>query len=176
MDKPYLREIVKSSFGKPNFHSGTSRLWQRWQNRSATADKSIGAKPFAELYSPSFPDYVAVSSKGICHLPRYEFYSATVDNTNFVIMTGETQPSFDDVLAHYQVCDEIVDYVKKLGCQLHHNHRRRTHNRRESPSVRGCYFAKTRSRIHGERRRHLQPRQNRGRNRFNLGTCEGKRA
>ena len=33
-------------------------------------------------------------------------------------MTGETQPSFDDVLAHYEVCGEIVDYVQKLGCRF----------------------------------------------------------
>jgi proteasome assembly chaperone (PAC2) family protein len=33
-------------------------------------------------------------------------------------MTGETQPSFDDVLAHYEVCGEIVDFVQKLGCRF----------------------------------------------------------
>jgi proteasome assembly chaperone (PAC2) family protein len=70
------------------------------------------------MYSPSFPDYVSISSKGIAHLPRYEFYSAPMDKNNLVIMTGETQPSFDDVLAHYQVCDEIVDFVEKLGCHF----------------------------------------------------------
>ena len=41
-----------------------------------------------------------------------------MDKNNLVIMTGETQPSFDDVLAHYQVCDEIVDFVEKLGCHF----------------------------------------------------------
>ena len=76
------------------------------------------AKPFAELYSPSFPDYVSISSKGIAQLPRYEFYSAPLEKNNLVIMTGETQPSFDDVLAHYQVCSEIVDFVEKLGCHF----------------------------------------------------------
>jgi proteasome assembly chaperone (PAC2) family protein len=33
-------------------------------------------------------------------------------------MTGETQPSFDDVLAHYEVCGEIVNYIQKLGCHF----------------------------------------------------------
>jgi hypothetical protein len=41
-----------------------------------------------------------------------------MDNTNFVIMSGDTQPSFDDVLAHYEICGEIVSYVKKLGCRF----------------------------------------------------------
>ena len=80
--------------------------------------KQVGAKPFAELYSPSFPDYVTVSSKGLCHLPRYAFYTATIDGTSYVIMTGETQPSFDDVLAHYEVCGEIVKYAQTLGCKF----------------------------------------------------------
>ena len=80
--------------------------------------KFCEAKLFAELYSPSFPDYVSVSSKGICHLPRYEFYSAPMEKNNFIIMTGEAQPSFDDVLAHYQVCSEILDFVEKQGCRF----------------------------------------------------------
>jgi proteasome assembly chaperone (PAC2) family protein len=80
--------------------------------------KFYEAKPFAELYSPSFPDYVSVSSKGICHLPRYEFYSAPMEKNNLIIMTGETQPSFDDVVAHYQVCTEILDFIEKQGCHF----------------------------------------------------------
>jgi proteasome assembly chaperone (PAC2) family protein len=41
-----------------------------------------------------------------------------MDKNNLIIMTGETQPSFDDVLAHYQVCDEIVNFIEKLGCHF----------------------------------------------------------
>ncbi len=80
--------------------------------------KFCQAKPFAELYSPSFPDYVSISSKGIAHLPKYEFYAAPMEKNNLVIMTGETQPSFDDVLAHYQVCSKIVDFAEKQGCHF----------------------------------------------------------
>ena len=41
-----------------------------------------------------------------------------MEKNNIIIMTGETQPSFDDVLAHYQVCSEIVNFAKKLGCHF----------------------------------------------------------
>ena len=118
MDKPYLHEVSKPSLENPIFIQGLPGFGNIGRIVAQLLVKNFGAKPFAELYSPSFPDYVAVSSKGICHLPRYDFYYATVDNSNFIIMTGETQPSFDDVLAHYQVCNEIVDYVKKCGCQF----------------------------------------------------------
>jgi uncharacterized protein (TIGR00162 family) len=80
--------------------------------------KFCGAKLFAEFYSPFFPDYVSVSSKGICQLPRYQFYAAPMEKNDFIIMTGDTQPSFDDVVAQYIICSEILDFVKKHDCSF----------------------------------------------------------
>lgn len=80
--------------------------------------KFCDAKPFAELYSPSFPDYVSITSKGIAHLPRYEFYCAPMEKNTLVIMTGEIQPSFDDVVAHYDVCESVIDFVEEIGCHF----------------------------------------------------------
>ncbi|MFB3889796.1 MAG: PAC2 family protein [Candidatus Bathyarchaeia archaeon] len=118
MDKPYLRELAKPELENPIFVQGLPGFGNVGRIAAHLLIKFCTAKPFAELYSPSFPDYVSVSSKGICHLPKYEFYYATVDQNNFIIMTGETQPSFDDVLAHYEVCSEILDYVERLGCRF----------------------------------------------------------
>ena len=118
MDKPYLREICKPALANPIFVQGLPGFGNVGRIAAHLLIKFCEAKPFAELYSPSFPDYVSVGSKGICHLPRYEFYSATLEKSNLIIMTGETQPSFDDVLAHYQVCDEIVDFIEKQGCRF----------------------------------------------------------
>jgi proteasome assembly chaperone (PAC2) family protein len=80
--------------------------------------KFCAAKPFAELYCPCFPDYVTVNSKGICRLPRYEFCAAPMEKNDFIIMTGDTQPSFDDVVAHYALCGETLDFVEKRGCSF----------------------------------------------------------
>ena len=33
-------------------------------------------------------------------------------------MTGDTQPSFDDVVAHYRVCNVILDFVERYGCNF----------------------------------------------------------
>src|SRR3972149_8109274 len=118
MDKPYLREITKLTLENPIFVQGLPGFGNVGRIAAHLLIKFCEAKPFAELYSPSFPDYISISPKGIAHLPRYEFYSAPLDKNNLVIMTGETQPSFDDVLAHYQVCGEIVDFVEKLGCRF----------------------------------------------------------
>ena len=80
--------------------------------------KFCNAKKFAELYSPFFPDYVSVDSKGVCRLPHYEFYAAPMEQNDFLIMIGDTQPSFDDVVAHYELCGEVLDFIEKKGCKF----------------------------------------------------------
>ena len=119
MDKPYLRELFKPNLENPIFVQGLPGFGNVGRIAAHLLIKFCSAKLFAELYSPSFPDYVAISSKGICHLPRYEFLSAPIDNSSsLIIMTGETQPSFEDVVAHYQVCNEIIDYAAQQGCNF----------------------------------------------------------
>lgn len=118
MESPYFRELFTPTLDNPVFVQGLPGFGNVGRIAAHLLIKFCEAKLFAELYSPSFPDYVSISSKGIAHLPRYEFYSAPMEKNNLVIMTGETQPSFDDVLAHYQVCDEIVNFVEKLGCHF----------------------------------------------------------
>jgi proteasome assembly chaperone (PAC2) family protein len=118
MDKPVLREIFNPALENPIFVQGLPGFGNVGRIAAHLLIKFCSAKPFAELYSPSFPDYVSISSKGIAHLPRYEFYFAPMEKNNLVIMTGETQPSFDDVVAHYHVCAEIVDFVERLGCHF----------------------------------------------------------
>jgi proteasome assembly chaperone (PAC2) family protein len=118
MYKPYLRELFNPDLENPVFVQGLPGFGNVGRIATHLLIKFCGAKPFAELYSPSFPDYVSISSKGIAYLPKYEFYAAPLEKNNLVIMTGETQPSFDDVLAHYHVCSEIIDFVEKLGCHF----------------------------------------------------------
>lgn len=76
------------------------------------------ASVFAELYSPSFPDYVSVNKDGICRPPRYEFHAGSLGKTQFIILTGDAQPSREDVVAHYTLCDEILDFVEQYSCKL----------------------------------------------------------
>src|SRR4030042_867635 len=115
MDKPYFREICQPSLENPIFVQGLPGFGNVGRIAAHLLVKFCGAKPFAELYSPSFPDYVAISTKGICHLPKYEFYSAPIENNNLIIMTGETHPSFADVVAHYPVRSAILDFIEQPG-------------------------------------------------------------
>jgi len=118
MDKPYFLQMFNPVLEKPIFVQGLPGFGNVGKIAAHLLIKFCGAKPFAELYSPSFPDYVSVNSKGICRLPRYEFYAAPMEKNDFLIMTGDTQPSIDDVVAHYMLCDEILDFVEKQGCSF----------------------------------------------------------
>jgi len=116
MDKPYFRQIFNPVLENPIFVQGLPGFGNVGKIAAYLLIKFCSAKPFAELYSPSFPDYVSVNSKGICRLPRYEFHAAPMEKSDFIIMTGDTQPSFDDVVAHYEVCSEILEFIEKHGC------------------------------------------------------------
>jgi len=76
------------------------------------------ANVFAELYSPSFPDYVVVNRDGLCLPPRCEFYTASLGKTQFIILSGDAQPSREDVVAHYVLCDDILDFIAQYGCKF----------------------------------------------------------
>jgi proteasome assembly chaperone (PAC2) family protein len=118
MDKPYLRKLSNPALNNPIFVQGLPGFGNVGRIAAHLLIKFCDAKPFAELYSPSFPDYISITSKGIAHLPRYEFYYAPMEKNNLVIMTGEIQPSFEDVVAHYEVCDSVLDFVESLGCHF----------------------------------------------------------
>ena len=118
MDKSHFRQMSRPVLESPIFVQGLPGFGNVGKIAAYLLLKFCSAKPFAELYSPFFPDYVSVSSKGICRLPRYEFYAAPMEKNDFVIMTGDTQPSFDDVAAHYKLCGETLDIVEKQGCSF----------------------------------------------------------
>ena len=118
MDKPYFRIISEPILENPIFVQGLPGFGNVGRIAANLLMKFCDAKLFAELYSPSFPDYVSISTEGICLLPRYEFYAAPMKSNDFIIMVGDTQPSFDDVLAHYDVCGEIIDFLKKYNCRM----------------------------------------------------------
>ena len=80
--------------------------------------KCTHANLFAELYSPSFPDYVVVGKDGVCQLPKYEFFTAPFGKTHCVILTGNAQSSREDIVAHYSLCDEVLDLMEQYDCKL----------------------------------------------------------
>jgi len=118
MEKSYLRQVSTPTLKNPIFVQGLPGFGNVGKIAVYLMTKFCTAKPFAELYSPCFPDYVSVNSKGLCRLPRYEFYAANMEKNDFIMMTGDTQPSLDDVPAHYELCSETLDFVERYACSF----------------------------------------------------------
>jgi len=118
MDKPYFRYFFEPQLEKPIFVEGLPGFGNVGKIAAQLLIEFTRAKVFAELYSPSFPDYVIVNNDGTCRPPRYEFYAASTEKNQFIILTGDSQPSLEDLLAHYDLCDEILDFAEKHGCKF----------------------------------------------------------
>jgi uncharacterized protein (TIGR00162 family) len=118
MDKPYFRQIFEPRLTEPILVEGLPGLGNIGTIAAGHIIESTDAKVFAELYAPYFPDYVVVDKDGTCRPPRYQFYAAKSEKKHYIILTGDSQPSQEDTLAHYDICDEILDFAEKYGSKF----------------------------------------------------------
>ena len=118
MDKPCFRMLFEPQLKEPIFVEGLRGLGDVGMIAARHLIESTGAKVFAELYAPYFQDYVTVNKDGTCRPPRYLFYAAKTEKNHYIILTGDSQPSIEDTLAHYDLCDEILDFAEKYGSKF----------------------------------------------------------
>jgi hypothetical protein len=118
MDKSYFHELFHPKLVNPVFIEGLPGFGNVGKISARSLVKSTRAKLFTELYSPFLPDYVMVNREGICRPPRYEFYTSSIKKATFIILTGDAQPSVDDITAHYELCGEILDFIEKYKCKF----------------------------------------------------------
>ena len=118
MDKSYFRELSHPKLVNPVFIEGLPGFGNVGKIAARSLIKATQAKLFTGLYSPFLPDYVMVNREGICRPPRYEFYASSKEKASFIILTGDAQPSVDDITAHYELCGEILDFIEKCGCKF----------------------------------------------------------
>jgi len=118
MDKPVFQVLSQPKLESPVLVGGLPGFGNVGRMTARMLIEVSRANVFAELYSPSFPDYVLVSKEGICKSPRYEFYEASLGKIQFIILTGDAQPSREDVVAHYVLCDEILNFAEQYGCKF----------------------------------------------------------
>jgi len=116
-DKPYLRLLFKPELKDPVLVEGLPGFGEVGRLAAEQLIKFINAKLFAELYSPYFPDHIVIMEDGICHLPRYEFFASSTCLPNIVVLTGDLQPSAEEVVGHYDLCSTILDFAKSLNCK-----------------------------------------------------------
>lgn len=113
MDKPYFRQLFEPQLKEPILVEGLTGLGNVGMIAAGHLIESTDAKVFAELYAPYFQDYVIVNKDGTCRPPRYQFHAAKTEKNHYIILTGDSQPSLEDTLAHYDLCDEILNFAEK---------------------------------------------------------------
>jgi len=118
MDTPYFHQLFEPQLEKPVFVEGLSGLGNVGMIAARHLIESTGAKVFAELYAPYFPDYVAVNKDGTCHPPRFQFYAAKTEKNHYIILTGDSQPSMEDTIAHYDIFGEILNFAETHGSKF----------------------------------------------------------
>jgi len=118
LDKPYFLMLNQPKLENPVLIEGLPGFGNVGRTAARLVIEFTHANVFAELYSPSFPDYVVVNKDGVCLPPKYEFYTASLKETPFVILAGDAQPSREDVVAHYTLCDAILDFMAQYNCKF----------------------------------------------------------
>lgn len=117
MDKPYLRYLSHPKLEGSIFVEGLPGFGNVGKIVARLLIESSGAERFAELYSPALPDYVIVNKDGLCRPPRYAFYASSMEKPHLIVLTGDAQPS-EDVVAHYEICGKIMDFIEEQGCKF----------------------------------------------------------
>lgn len=114
MDKTYIKVIFQPNLKETIIVAGFPGAGGVGVSAVRLLIEFLNAKLFAELYSPSLPDYTKVDSEGLCSLLKYDFFVST--ENSLVILAGEEQPPPDDIPAYYEVCSDILDFMEKLNC------------------------------------------------------------
>lgn len=119
MEDSYIHQLFHPKLDKPIFVEGLPGFGDVGKIAAQLLIQFSEAKLFAEYYSPFFPDYVTINGDGICSPPRYEFHAPlSGEKLNGVVLTGNLQPPLDNVTAHYKICEELLDFAQKLGCEF----------------------------------------------------------
>ncbi len=118
MEEPYIRLLSRPESKNPVLICGLPGIGNVGKIAASLLIEFSQAKLFAELYSPSFPDYVFINDEGVCHPPRYEFYASTVGKRDLIILTGDAQLSMEDIPAYYEVCGKVLDLIIDHGCRF----------------------------------------------------------
>ncbi len=119
MEKPYFRQLFNPKLQSPILVEGLAGYGNVGRIVAKSLIQHSNAKLFAEYYAPFFPDYVVVNKDGLCSPPHYRFYAAHAEKEpSQAILTGSSQPQLDNVTAHYDICENILDYMQQLDCNL----------------------------------------------------------
>ena len=117
MKETFVKETIKIEPKNPVLIEGLPGMGIVGRIATRYLIKQLGAKRFAELYSPHFPYYVLVNKRGNVRLLRAEFYfwKNPMGENDLVFLTGDSQAQ--TIEGQYEVTKNILDFAQKLGAK-----------------------------------------------------------
>lgn len=69
----------------------------------------------ASFFAPTLPNTVFVNEDNLVELPKIELYHAKLDGKDYLLLTGDVQPS--DEKSSYAFCNKLLDKAEALGAK-----------------------------------------------------------
>lgn len=114
MDRSYIKMIEEVDLKEPVFIEALPGIGHVGKLVAEHMIHELGAKKFAELYSPSFPPQIFVNEDGTIEPMKNEFYALKGNNgQDYIILVGNTQGLSPE--GQHEVCGIILDLVEKHG-------------------------------------------------------------
>lgn len=113
MKKTIIVEVEEVKFKSPVLIEGLPGLGMVGRIAVRYLIKQLGAKKFAELYSPHFAYYVLVDKEGTITLLKNEFYYWKSENEDneLILLTGDSQAQ--TIEGQYEVAETILEYARR---------------------------------------------------------------
>jgi len=113
MDDVTVKILSKPKLREPIFIGGLPGMGYVGKIAAEHLVEELRAKKFAELYSPHFPHHVAIEPDGTLRLLRNDFYYASSNGKDLVIVVGDVQAVSPE--GHHKVVDKILDVAEQFG-------------------------------------------------------------
>lgn len=115
MDKTEIRVIENVKLSNPILIEGLPGLGFVGKIATDHLIRELGAKQFAELYSPDLPPQVMIQSDGTVRLMKNDLhaYKGKRGQPDLIFLTGDAQGF--TIQSHYAISGSVLDFCKKHG-------------------------------------------------------------
>lgn len=112
MKESTVKFLAKPKLKKPILIEGLPGMGYVGKLAAEHLVAELHAEKFAEIYSPYFPHHVYIEEGGITRPVRNEFYRASSDGKDMIILAGDVQAISPE--GHYGVAGKILDVAEQF--------------------------------------------------------------
>ncbi len=113
MDKSFVQYIEKPKLNDPILIEGLPGIGNVGRVSAGYLVTELGAKKFAELFSPQFLPVVTLQKNGVAKLLKAEFYYCKGKENDIIILVGDSQSV--SLQGYYDLCNAIMSVVDEFG-------------------------------------------------------------